>query len=185
MNKGSKAPFLDHPFHSVRLYLLQVPVAQHNATHSHYTWQVLSFVRPEVVHSRLHWNQTALTFSRKKKTKNKAAGEGQMFLLKLLRHPSISVRDRVAYASVMEGVPGSLRNNNASQILVRDPKLLRQQEVTGKFSHKHSTWFLFCEGGMFADEKKSSNAKQTKNCVNEDINGRKDGCSFSLPNSLV
>lgn len=76
MNKGSKAPFLAHLFHTVRLYLLQVPVAQHNATHSHYTWQALSFVRPGVVHSRLYWNQTALTFSRKKpRTKLLETGE--------------------------------------------------------------------------------------------------------------
>lgn len=36
MNKGSKEPFLSL-FHTVRLYLLWVPVAQHNAAHTNYT----------------------------------------------------------------------------------------------------------------------------------------------------
>lgn len=115
MNRGSKAPFLAHLFHTVRLYLLRVPVAQHNATRSHYTWQALSFVQPGVVHSHLHWNQTAPKFSRKK-----AAGKGWMFFQKLFVHPSISLRDRVALPSALEGVAGSLLNNNASSILFRD-----------------------------------------------------------------
>lgn len=44
--KNLFSPFI----HTVRLYLLWVPVAQHNATHTHYTWQAFSFVGPGVVH---------------------------------------------------------------------------------------------------------------------------------------
>lgn len=40
--KGLFSPF----FHTVRLYLLWVPVAQHNATHTNYTWQAFSFLGP-------------------------------------------------------------------------------------------------------------------------------------------
>lgn len=48
--RDQKSLFLLSFFHTVRLYLLPVPVAQYNATHSHYTWQALSFVRPGVLH---------------------------------------------------------------------------------------------------------------------------------------
>lgn len=128
MNKGSKAPFFWPTFFTLSGYI--------------YSWSLWLSTMPHtaITHGRLFhlcdpgWCTRAsietklLWHFQGKKLKNKAAAEWWIFLQQSLVHPSTSLRDRAAVASVSAGVPGSLLTNNTPQILLRDLKVLPEQQ---------------------------------------------------------